>query len=120
MQNPSQTAATGDYQADRAQFIVDHLVLSAEQRAELIAEIADEKFKAKLAANDPVNFIAAMESFAIADAPALLQLFLTDAAAFRALLVARMVELVREDAEMEAVESLERSERLFSEARLEH
>lgn len=120
MQTLPKTIATGDFQSDRAQFIADTLVLSEEQRAELIADIADDKFREKLAANDPVILMAAMESFALRDGPALLELFLNDGAAFRALLAARMVELVREDAEMEAVESVERSERLFVEARLEH
>lgn len=120
MRTLPQTDQTGDYLSNRAQYVRDKLALSEEQRDELIADIANDKFREKLAANDPVNLLAALESFSMKDGQMLLNLFMTDGAAFRALVAARMVELIREDAEFEAVEAVEKNERLIREDRLEH
>lgn len=120
MRTLPQTDQTGDYLSNRAQHVRDMLALSEEQREELIADIVHEKFREKLAANDPVNLLAALESFSLKDGPMLLNLFMTDGAAFRALIAARMVELIQEDAEFDAADAVEKSESLIRQERLEH
>jgi hypothetical protein len=120
MRTLPQTEQTGDYLSNRAQDVRDMLALSEEQREELIADIASEKFREKLAANDPVNLLAALESFSLKDGQMLLNLFMTDGAAFRALIAARMVELIQEDAEFDAADAVEKSESLIRQERLEH
>ena len=88
-------------------------------RDELIADIAADKLKAKLAKLGPIDFLAAMESFTRDEAPNAFAMFLADPAGFRDLLVGKMIEQMKLDAEIEAikaVEMLERDDRNYREA----
>jgi hypothetical protein len=80
-------------------------------RAELVARIAQEKFDAKIANLQPIDVIAAIQSFDMADGEVVCAAFLESGSALRTLIAGRFFELLARECFEQAEKAVQMIER---------
>jgi hypothetical protein len=80
-------------------------------RAELVQRIAQEKFDAKITRLQPIDLVAAMQSFDLADGEAVCAAFLESGSALHTLIAGRFFELLARECFEQAETAVQMTER---------